>query len=161
MGLFSALKGAVSAVTGGAARVTIEFPATGSTGDEVQVRVTCTSTGGEVKSQGVFVDLWGTEKVQIKGGSQNSQNNQNKEGEKQDVNVTNNTFSQAFQIAGPFVLGAGETREFTGAFRIPASVQPSYNGVHAHHEWSLRGRMEAWGNDPDSGFKPMRITAKT
>jgi hypothetical protein len=155
MGLFSALKSAVSAVTGGAARVGVDFPAVACTGDEVQVRVTCTSTGGEVKSQGVFIDLWGSEKVSIKGGSQNAN------GEKQDVNVTNNTFSQAFQIAGPFTLGAGETREFTGTFRIPASLQPSYNGVHAHHEWSLRGRMEAWGNDPDSGFKPMRIAAKT
>jgi hypothetical protein len=155
MGLFSAIKGAVQAVTGGAARVTIEFPAMACAGDEVQLRVTCTSTGGEVKSQGVFVDLWGCEKVQIKGGSEKPS------GEKQDVNVTNNTFSQAFQIAGPLVLGAGETREFTGAIRIPASLQPSYNGVHAQHEWSLRGRLEAWGNDPDSGYKPVRIASKT
>jgi hypothetical protein len=155
MGVFSALKNAMSAVTGGAARISIELPVVAYTGDEVQVRVTCTSTGGEVKSQGVFVDLWGTEKVSIKGGTQT------KEGEKQDLNVTNNTFNQAFQIAGPFVLGANETRDFTGSFRVPSSLQPTYNGVHAQHEWSLRGRLEAWGNDPDSGFKPVRIVSKT
>ena len=128
MGLFSAIKSAVQSVTGGAARVNIELPAVAYAGDEVQVRVTCTSTGGEVKSQGVFVDLLGTEKVNIKGGTTNSS------GEKQDVSVANNTFSQAFQIAGPLVLGANETREFTGTFRIPSSLQPSYNGVHAQHE---------------------------
>jgi hypothetical protein len=155
MGLFSAIKNAVKSVTGGAATVTIEYPATAYAGDEVQVRIVCTSTGGEVKSQGVFIDLQGAEKVSIKGGSQNSS------GEKQDINVVNNTFSQAFQISGPMVLGANETREFTGTFRIPTGLQPSYNGVHVHHEWQVRGRLEAWGNDPDSGFKPMRITSKT
>ena len=108
MGLFSAIKSAVKAVTGGAANVTIDFPPTACTGDEVEVRVVCTSTGGEVKSQGVFVDLLGSEKVNIKGGSKSDS------GEKQDVNVTNNTFSEAYQIAGPLVLGANETREFTG-----------------------------------------------
>jgi hypothetical protein len=154
MGLFSAIKSAVKSVTGGAAKVTLDVPAMAYAGDEVQVRITCTSTGGEVKSQGVFVDLVGCEKVNIKGASNSS-------GEKQDVNVTNNTFSQAFQIAGPLVLGANEAREFTGTFRIPASLQPSYTGVHAHHEWQLRGRLEAWGNDPDSGFKPMKIVVKT
>ncbi len=155
MGLFSAIKNAVKSVTGGAADVSIEFPAVACAGDEVEVRVVCTSTGGEVKSQGVFVDLLGSEKVSIKGGTKSDS------GEKQDVSVTNNTFSQAFQIAGPLVLGANETREFTGTFRIPTSLQPSYNGVHAQHEWYLRGRLEAWGNDPDSGYKPLRITSPT
>lgn len=150
MGIFSALKSAVQAVTGGAAKVSIDIPLTAQPGEEVEVRVTCTSSGGEVKSQGVFVDLLGSERVKIKGGS-------GTEADKSDTSATNQTFHQSFQIVGPLVLSANETREFTGTIRLPDHLQPTYTGVCAHHEWFLRGRLEAWGNDPDSGYKPFRI----
>ena len=65
MGLFDAVKGMVQAVTGGGARVTIECDPFAFTGEELRVRVGVTSTGGEVKSQGVFVDILGSEHVKI------------------------------------------------------------------------------------------------
>ena len=64
MGFFDKLKSVVNAVTGGAARVTIQlqqscvFP-----GETVEVKITATSTGAEVQSKGAYVDVFAEERV--------------------------------------------------------------------------------------------------
>jgi len=150
MGLMDKLKGAVKAVTGGAAKVTIEMSQPlAMPGDGIGVRVTVTSTGGEVKSKGVFVDLRGDERVSV--------NKKASELLDQNLVLTRETFSQAFQITGEFVLGAGETQTFEGQVVVPPNVQPSFSGTFTEHQWQIRGRLEARGNDPDSGFLPFRV----
>lgn len=150
MGFFDKLKGAMNAITGGAAKVTIEiaapciFP-----GEEVPVRVTATSTGAEVKSGGCFVDVWAHESVKVHDSET-----------KKDLTQSKTTIEQTFQIAPAFVLGANETKVFEGIFRLPPTVLPTYTGTFAQHACSLRGRIEAFGNDPDSGFVPVRVGAK-
>jgi len=150
MGFFDKLKGAMNAVTGGAAKVTLEFdPPQAQPGDTIRVKISATSSGGEVKSKGVYVDLWGSENVRIPKGSGNNVG--------QEVTATENTFTQEFQIAPAFVLAAKETKLWEGQLQIPASVQPSYMGKLATHQWKIQGRIEAAGNDPDSGWKDLRI----
>lgn len=43
---------------------------------------------------------------------------------------------------------------------MPSSVQPSFEGYFTQHEWSIRGRVEVTGNDPDSGFVALRVGTK-
>lgn len=149
MGLFDKLKGAVNAVTGGAATVTMQYqPQMGMPGQPIQVQVTATSTGAEVKSQGIYIDLRGTEHVYIKAGVGNVQS---------EVRLSEQTFEQSFQIAPAFVLPAGQTMTFEGGFQIPAQIQPTYEGPYAEHSWEIRGRVEAFGNDPDTGFLPFLV----
>lgn len=152
MGFFDKLKGAVNAVTGGAAKVTLEYQPMGFPGESFAVRVIATSTGQEVKSKGVFIDLMGTEDVKIKSGPTN--------GLSQDVSVSKKTFDQAFQIAPAFVLAPNETKQFDGVVQIPHNLQPTYSGIYSHHQWQIRGRIEAFGNDPDSGIMPFRVGMK-
>ena len=58
MGFLDKMKGAVSAVTGGGADVSIEYPMQAmKIGDNMHVKVTVLSTGGEVKSNGIYVDI--------------------------------------------------------------------------------------------------------
>jgi hypothetical protein len=184
MGFFDKLKSVVNAVTGGAATVRLECEPFASSGEELRVRVTATSTGAEIKSQGVFIDLIGTERVFIRGGmaattgptttptqshafgsQAATSGGQFPSGSSSaapaDVNVSHTTFTQAFQIAPPLVLGPGETRQFEGAVRLPPTLQPTYAGHHARHDWQIRARLEAWGNDPDSGYQPVRISLKS
>jgi hypothetical protein len=150
MGLFDKLKGAMNAVTGGAAKVFLEFqPQTGIPGQQVQVRVTTTSTGAEVKSGGIFIDLRATEHVHIRANSVPNVPNE--------VRVSMPAFERTFQIAPAFVLPAGQTMTFEGTFQVPHEGQPTYEGPHAQNEWQIRGRMEAFGNDPDSGFLPFAV----
>ena len=150
MGCLDKLKGAVNAVTGGAAKVTMEYqPQTGLPGQTMQVRVTATSTGGEVRSKGIFVDLRATEHIYIRA---NSVPNVLSE-----VRASVPAFERSFQVAPDFVLAAGQSMSFDGTFQVPMEAQPTYEGPHAENAWEIRGRVEAFGNDPDTGFLPFTV----
>ena len=100
MGFMDKLKAAAQAVTGGAAKVSIEYqPQVAFAGDTVTVKVTATSAGGEVKSKGIFVDIRGLEVVTV---------DRNMAGTNLDVNVSRTSFEQSFQIAPAFVLPPDE-----------------------------------------------------
>lgn len=163
MGFFDALKGAVNAVTGGGAKVTIEVtPAMVMPGGTLTVKVTTTSTGSDVKSAGVFVDILGSEQVQAQDVHATprhaaGQAHATAPGQRYDVSLSRTTFEQSIQIAPALTLGAKETRVFTGQVTLPTNVQPSFQGQYCKHQWSIRGRLEAWGNDPDSGYQPIRV----
>ena len=150
MGFLDKMKGAMNAVTGGSAQVTIElkqaclFP-----GEDVAVRITATSSGAEVKSQGAYVDLFAEEKVLIRD-----------EQTKQDINRSKTTIEQTFLIAPAFVLAPNETKVFEGTFQLPAKALPTYSGTFAQHHCMIRGRIEAFGNDPDSGFQRINVGSK-
>lgn len=150
MGFMDKLKGAVKAVTGGSAKVDIEYSTEAlMPGETLSVTITITSTVGDMKSKGVFIDVQSEEVVNInKNVSQQLESN---------LRVSRETFKQSFQVAPEFVLAAGETQTFEGEITLPPNVQPSYSGQFTQHKWSIRGRLDVRGNDPDSGFKPMRV----
>jgi hypothetical protein len=148
MGFLDKIKGAVNAVTGNAAKVTIDYPKTCCIGDEITVKITATSTGGEVKSQGVFIDVMGEEQTHLE---------KNENGQKTELRDNKATYEHSFKISEPFTLGANETKTWEGRVKIPMEAQPTYTGVHAKHIWQVRGRVEAFGNDPDSGFQAITV----
>src|SRR5688572_15763999 len=117
MGFFDKLK---NAVTGGSAKVELEIAKdTLALGETIMVKVNVHSTGSEVKSKGVFVDLWGEETVRYK------------DHENKDKESSTNTMHQELQIAPALVLAAGEAKQFQGQITIPASAFPSYAGKTA------------------------------
>src|SRR3954470_18513894 len=99
MGFFDKIKSAVNAVTGGAAKVSMEFsPPVAFAGDIVRVRITATSTGADIKGSGVFVDLKGVEEVRLKNGTvPNVQ---------QDIAASRVLLEQSFAVSGAFGIGA-------------------------------------------------------
>ena len=150
MGIFDKLKDVTNLVTGGSARVTLEYePQVAYPGEDIEVRVVVTSTGGQVKSGGVFVDLQAVERVQMPRGTVT--------GQESAVQTSHTTFNQEFRIGPAFTLAPNETREFEGVVRLPSNVEPTFSGRYTQHTWSIRGRVEATGNDPDSGFQPFRM----
>jgi hypothetical protein len=154
MGFLDKMKGMVNAVTGGAANVTLEYePRAASPGDVVKVKVTTSSTGGEIKSGGVYVDVKGLESIDLPRGTAMNQDHA--------VSTSNDTHAQEIQIAPAFVLAAGETRTFEGTITLPADAQPSFKGRHAKHEWKVRGRLDAVGNDPSSEWQDLHVGTKT
>ncbi len=72
MSLLDRVKGALHAVTGGAARVQFLFgPQILFPGEQVEIGVSAASTGLEVQSKGLFIDLSATELVDFRDGSGN------------------------------------------------------------------------------------------
>ena len=145
MGLLDKMKAAGSAMAGTSARVSIEYPLQPiKTGDSINVKVTVVSTGREVKSGGVFVDVQAMETGQVKCKHCG-----------QMTQVQNETVKQSIPVGPAFVLQPNETKVFEANIQVP-SGQPSYSG-QIRHEWKIRGRLDAFGNDPDSGFKTIEI----
>ena len=159
MGVFDKLKSATQAMTGGAAKVSIEYPLQiVFPGEPMHVRVTVVSAaGGEIKSQGVFVDLLATEHVS---GSESARCPRCGNNFSTPVREAKKTFEQSFPIASALVLGPGQSQTFEAQLQIPGGAQPSYAGLQTHHEWKIRGRMQTFGNDPDSGFQTLRVGMK-
>jgi hypothetical protein len=163
MGIFDKLKGAMNFVTGGGASVTLQVSPDGLLrGQPVPVRVTVSSTGGPVKSSGVFVDVTAGERIRVPGSQLPTSHQQPTQPGQMartpsDLLLSRESFDQKFPIAPAFELAANETRVFEGAIQLPTHVSGTYSGVWAVHEWRIRGRIEVTGNDPDSGFAVMRV----
>src|SRR6185312_14080189 len=111
------MKDVANMVTGGGARVSIEYePQLAYPGEDISVRVIATSTGGQVKSKGVFVDLQAVERVSVPRNTS--------AGQEAAVNTSYTSFSREQQIAPAFTLEPNETREFQGHVRLPSDAQP-------------------------------------
>ena len=155
MGFLDKMSGAVKSMTGDAAKVSIEYPHSPvHLGDAMKVTVTIVSTGGEVKSNGVYVDLKAKEEGSVfkrvtcmKCGHM----------ENEHIYLDKKTLEHAIPIAPAFVLGDNESKTFEADIQVPYNAQPTYHGSFKH-EWYIRGRLDAFGNDPDSGF--LRIEVK-
>lgn len=149
MGFFDKLKGAVAAVTGGAATVTMEFQPIAFPGDTIGVRITATAKSNAIKGDGIFVDIQGVEEIRLR-----------KDDAEQltgDLSISRNTLDRSFQISGPFQVGANETQQWEGTIQMPANAQPTFDGSICDHGWGIRGRLAMFGNDPDTGFLPIRV----
>jgi sporulation-control protein spo0M len=145
MGILSKVKAAGSAMTGGAAKVSIDYtPQSLKPGDSLPVKVTIMSMGKEVKSGGVFVDIQASEvgNVRCKHCGKSTTMHQH-------------TVKQAVPIGPAFVLQPNETKVIEATIQLPMG-QPSYSG-QLKHEWKVRGRLDAFGNDPDSGFQVIEV----
>ncbi|MBU0624093.1 MAG: sporulation protein [Candidatus Thermoplasmatota archaeon] len=145
MGFLDKMKSAGTAMTGGAAKVSIEYPHQSlRPGDSVAVKVTVVSMGKEVKSGGVFVDVYAEESGKVKC---------KKCGHEADLR--HETVKQSIPVGPAFVLQPSETKVFDATIQVP-SGQPTYSGQVSHH-WKIRGRLDAFGNDPDSGFQALEL----
>ena len=132
MSILDKMKGAMDSVTGGSAEVTLEHAGTFSAGQTIKVTVTAISTGREVKAKGAFIDLRGRGKSAVG----------------QVAGAVVATASHTFKIADGFTLPPHEGTTIEGEFTVP-SIDPEL-------DWEIRGRLETFGNDPDSGFKDIR-----
>ena len=132
MSIMDKVKGAMDSVTGGGATVTLEHTGTFAAGQAIKVKLTAASTGREVKTKGVFVDLRGKGKSTVG----------------QIAGKVVPTASHEFKIGEAFTLPPNETKLFEGEFTVP--------DIDANLDWEIRGRLDAFGNDPDSGWKDIR-----
>src|SRR5262245_13478334 len=103
--------GFLNFITGGAAKVRIEYPTIAFPTLPVAVKIYVEATDN-FECKAVHLDVTGTEHLQFRpSGAQN------------DAVSSDSTFRQSFQIAGGFKLAKGETKEIQGTFTLPREAQ--------------------------------------
>ena len=134
-------------VTGGAAKVTLELPTIGFVSMPIPVKVRITAEA-DFTCTGTFLDVQGVEHLQFRPREA-----------PQDVTSVETTYRQSLKVNDGFTLKKGESKEVAAVVTLPREAQPSYAGKHGKHTWTVQARLEAKGNDPDSGWQPIRIGA--
>jgi hypothetical protein len=142
MGLFDKAK---AYMTGSHAKVTIEFPQLGFPGQPIAVKVTAQATMN-FEFGSIIVDAYGDEDVEVKNPNGNDM-----------IKASHTTYQQEFKIAGAGSMQKDQEQTWTGTIVLPPGTPPTYRGKGATHIFYLRGRLETKGNDPDSGYKEIRI----
>ena len=170
MGFFDKLKQGIKVVTGGVAKVAIAWePTVITSGQLLTVKVSVQSTGAEVKSKGVFVDFRGAETVVAPPKPKEEQAAETpgpdgdladadkealeaSEAETEDEEICSETLT----LCGPFVLGPNESKVIEGSVQMPDGLGPT-SDEELGCRYEIRGRLEAIGTDPSSGYKSIRV----
>jgi sporulation-control protein spo0M len=139
--------GFLNFITGGAAKVNIELPAIAFPSQAVTVSIHVEAKDN-FECKAVYIDVVGNEHLSFR-----------PQGAQQDATSSTNTFQQSFQVGPGFKLEKGQTKELSGSFTLPRETQPTYHGKYGKHTWQIQARLEAKGNDPDSGWKEIRVGA--
>lgn len=172
MGLFNKIKAAGRALTGGAAEVHVDLPDDISLGAPFTVTVRANIDDQALKIDGVYLlvraveqleidreqfevrsdrmevldDDWGNEVPD----SSEGPNNYRGEEETCDLRIA---------VAGAAELEANQTYTWETEVRLPAGSLPTYIGRSARHVWMIQAGLDAFGNDPDSGWIEFQVRA--
>ena len=148
MGLFGKLKAMKNAVTGGAAKVTVEVDAAGI-GEPAAVRVKALAKA-DVKLSGVYIDVKSVEKAEVR--NVEVEHDDDEAARRKTVRGTHETGRLHVDISGAEDLAEGQEYSWDGEFQFPPSSRPSFDGKTIQHVWYVRAGLDARGNDPDSGW---------
>lgn len=70
------------------------------------------------------------------------------------------TWKVAVTVSPALTLAVGEEKKFQGNFKLPAEVQPTYDGKYAKHAWRMRVRLDVFGTDPSTPWHAFRVISK-
>lgn len=157
MGFLDSIKNLKNAVTGGAAKVSVA--ASGARlAEPFAVTVRAVSQGVTVKYSRVYLIIEGVESVDVpdcevqvtQGGA--SQTHKGR-GQKSGVSVRHEV-----NLAAVGEIAPDQTGEWSAEVRLPAGALPEFRGKFSKHEYRVFAGLDCTGNDPDSGWQPLRVS---
>lgn len=150
MGFLNKLKGAVSKLTGGGAKVTV-FVNGNNIKETLNITVNAEVKDNPLEVKKVYLRIKSVEKIDI---PKNSLPQNLREAAKFGLTLTNDIFpKKEYVIAEAQNLEAKQTYTRNIDIKIDDSAVPSYNGHFANHEWLFYAGIDVKGNDPDSGWQ--------
>lgn len=155
MGFFDKIKSGVNALTGGAADVRVAVLGEPVLGEPFQVEISATATA-DFKINKVYLLVKAWEEVKAEGVEIEIEDGE-LEVEKEMVHKIVDTFNAEIEVDGTQDIDSGETKTWTVEVTVDPENNGTYRGVHARHEWQLYAGLDAFGNDPDSGWVGFEI----
>jgi hypothetical protein len=142
-------------LTGGAAEVRVAVLGEPILGEPFQVEISAAATSGfKINKVYLLVKAW--EEVKAEGVEIEIEDGE-LEVEKEMVHKIVDTFNAEIEVDGTQEIDSGETKTWTVEVTIDPENNGTYRGVHARHEWQLYVGLDAFGNDPDSGWVGFEI----
>jgi len=130
----SVAKGMTDVVTGKGAELTLVTKGALAGGGTIHVTMSVKSTGGAIKAEGAFIDLYGEDDPDENALEKAKEFVMREKGPK-----------HALRVSDAFVINAGETQIFEADVKLPAELSKDFT-------WMVRGRIDTFGNDPDTGW---------
>ncbi|MBN2713588.1 MAG: hypothetical protein JXR97_14300 [Planctomycetes bacterium] len=165
MGLLDKLKGIKNALTGGGASVRIEV-GEALLGQPVPVTVYADVSDQELKINKVYLIIRAEEEirandVEVRVNRNIAEDDGNGMDATQRIDVSHEveTYRNEVAISGADTLAPNQNCEWYGEFTIPVHERPTYAGVNCKHSWSIFAGLDAFGNDPDSGWVEFVVKA--
>lgn len=170
MGFWDSMRTAVDRVTGSAANVSLAMdPQFVIPGQTISVHITIKNGPSALDVRAVLLEVESVERINLPRSASwtnvladavSAHNSRtHTQAAPQVIQHSETLFQSKVTVAPGMNLPPGEERKFKGSFRLPASVQPSYQGKYTQHVWQLRARLDVLGVDPGTGWLSFRVGA--
>lgn len=156
MGFWDKVKSVGNMITGGAAEVMVTVDNDAEIGEPFNITIKAGVKDQDVKIDKVYLKIKSFEEVKAEGVEIEVEDGET-EIEKEMVHKIVETYATEIAVDGPQTLEGGQTYEWTVEVVIPDNNYGTYKGPHARHEWQLFAGLDAFGNDPDSGWLTFEI----
>ena len=151
MGFFGKLKSAVNVVTGGAAKVNVEFNEA-TFGESLIVTINAT-TKAECKVDKVYLKFRGVEEIELEDTDYSDRDGDgDTERTSERIHRSHTTFETEYVVSGPQEIGEDESVQWQFEVPMPEHLQPTYRGHYCSHQYEVQAGLDMFGNDPDSGW---------
>lgn len=168
MGIWDSVRSTVDKVTGNSANVTLE--ADGQIvrpGQNVNVRIAIKNGLSTLEARALLLEIEAIEQINLPRHAnfaniiEDVMEAGNKRASHSPKPLTtqnsDETFTSTITVSPALTLAVGEEKKFQGTFRLPANVQPTYEGKYATHSWRMRARLDVFGTDPSTPWYAFRV----
>jgi hypothetical protein len=161
MGLLDKLKSVGKILSGGGAQVHLEI-GEASLHEPFPVKVKALISDDELKINGVYLLVRAEEEVRLDGDRVERTIRERIEdfaadGRLDDIVDRVTTCDFRVNVAGPATLEANGDYEWDAEVTLPPGSTPSFRGRNCAHVWQIQAGLDAFGNDPDSGWVEFHV----
>ncbi len=154
MGFLSNLK---NSLTGGWADVVIDH-GEGRRGEPLELTVHVAVRSSAIEVSDVYVQLECHEIVEIDNHRVSDHDDGELDVDHVDIRKQERLFDRRVSLARSVSLDADSQQAYEGQVDLPAHLPPSYSGRHAKIRWRVLAALDMKGNDPDSGWREIRVS---
>ncbi len=156
MGFWDKVKAVKNMVTGGGAKVYVEVVEP-SLEEPFIVKVKAVVGDADVKIDKVYLKIRGLESTTVRNVEVARQNGDMIDVDHRDVSGSEVTYNIDINVSGPEQLRANGEYEWEKEVQLPTNALSTYNGINAEHQWQMFAALDAFGNDPDSGWVSFEV----